>query len=60
MKGNRMVVSSVFKSAMNGHYYFWLGNDLSVPFEDFNEAHAAMTQLIEEAHGKEETSQESD
>lgn len=55
-----MIVSNIFKSAMDGHYYFWIGDGLSVPFEEYNEAHAALTKRLEEAHGKEENSQESD
>lgn len=47
-----------FRSDVDDRYYFWLGAGLRGPFDDYNEAHAELTKLME-GHGQEEASQES-
>ena len=47
-----------FVSDVDNKFYFWLGNGLQGPFDEYTDAHAELTRLME-AHGKEETSQES-
>jgi hypothetical protein len=48
-----------FVSDVDSKWYFWLGNGLQGPFDDYNEAHFELTRLTEGSHGKEDTSQES-
>jgi hypothetical protein len=48
-----------FVSDVDNRWYFWLGNGLQGPFDDYNDAHTEMSQLLAEAHGKEEASKES-
>lgn len=47
-----------FVSDIDSRWYFWLGNGLRGPFDDYNEAHAELSRLKEE-HGQEKASQES-
>lgn len=45
-----------FMSDTDNRWYFWLGNGLRGPFDEYNEAHAELNKLKEE-HGQKENSQ---
>ena len=39
-----------FKSDADGQYYFWLGDALRGPYDEYTDAHTEMTRLIERAN----------
>lgn len=46
---------SLFKSDLDNKYYFWLGAGLHGPFQEYNEAHLAMSEKLKELRGEKET-----
>lgn len=42
-----------FFSFTDGKYYFWLGGEAQGPYEEYVEAHAALTKYLEESKDEE-------
>lgn len=48
-----------FKSEEDGMYYFWLGDALHGPYDEYIDAHARLTKIVEAMSDEEKiTSQE--
>lgn len=45
--------ADIFQSPFDDKYYFWLGDRVSSGYEEYTQAHAALTKHLEEAHGNE-------
>lgn len=49
---------SLFKSPIDERWYFWVGNGLQGPFDEYNEAHLAMAEKLKELRGEKETDED--
>lgn len=47
----------LYHSDLDDKYYFWLGDETRGPYDEYVEAHKALTKLLEETNGKEKSCQ---
>lgn len=43
--------ADIFTNPFDDKYFFWLGDSVSSGYEEYTEAHAALTKYLEESHG---------
>lgn len=50
-----MTTTYPFESEEDGMYYFWLGDALHGPYDEYTDAHTRLTHMTEAMRGKEKS-----